>query len=85
MKIQAQNIRHIHEVIHLIQHSEKAFNAIEVAEEVGKLWGENVEFANCSGVTIQKEDAVEFLLKKNKILIESGKIVIHPTIKLCQS
>ena len=56
------NIKHIHEVIFLIEKSDQSWTPEELIESIGNTWGEDVHFGSCSGNAFPKEDALDFLL-----------------------
>ncbi len=78
------NIKHIHEVIFLIEKSDQPWTPEELIENIGNTWGEDVHFGSCSGNAFPKEDALDFLLSRQKaILSEEGRVLLHPSMKIC--
>ena len=78
------NIKHIHEVIFLIEKSDQSWTPEELIESIGNTWGEDVHFGSCSGNAFPKEDALDFLLSRQKaILSEEGRVLLHPSMKIC--
>lgn len=77
-------VKHIHEVIFLVEENNEQWTPEELVEGIAKTWGENVHFGSCSGSAFPKEHALEFLLSRNKVVIsEKGKIALHPSMKMC--
>ena len=78
------NIKHIHEVIFLIEKSDQTWTPDELIENIGNTWGEDVHFGSCSGNAFPKEDALDFLLSRQKaILSEEGRVLLHPSMRIC--
>jgi len=78
------NIRHIHEVVFLIEQYNKELTPEKLVEKIGDTWGTDVRFAACSGTAFPKEYAVDFLLYRQKAIItETGVVALHPSMQLC--
>ena len=79
------NIKHIHEVIFLIEKNNEQWTPEELIEAIGNTWGVDVYFGSCSGNAFPKENALDFLLNRQKaVLSEEGKVSLHPSIKICE-
>ena len=77
-------IKHIHEVVFLIEKSNIAWTPEELIDAVSNTWGKDVHFSACSGNAFPKEHALAFLIERKKVILsKDGKIVIHPSMKLC--
>ncbi len=78
------NIKHIHEVIFLIEKSDQQWTPEELIENIGNTWGEDVHFGSCSGNAFPKEYALDFLLSRQKaVLSDEGRVMLHPSMKIC--
>ncbi len=78
------NIKHIHEVIFLIEKDDAQWTPEELVEAIGKTWGVDVHFGSCSGNAFPKENALNFLLDRQKaVLSEEGKVALHSSMKIC--
>lgn len=82
-----ENVVHIHNVIFLIQKlGEKQVKANDLTAIIKSEWGENVQHVACSGIPFPPQEALSFLLERNKIVLDSeGFVDLHPEIKLCNS
>ena len=70
--------KHIHEVIFLIEKSNDQWTPEELVEAISNEWGTDVHFGACSGNGFPKENALDFLLSRQKVVLsEEGKIVLH--------
>jgi len=79
-----QNIKHIHEVIFLIEKNNDQWTPAELSNAIGQTWGSDVQFASCSGNAFPKENALHFLMDRQKaVLSKSGKVSLHPTMHIC--
>ena len=79
------NIKHIHEVIFLIEKQDQDLTPKELIETIGKTWGHDVQFGSCSGNAFPKEYALDFLISRQKVVLsKEGKETLHPTIQLCK-
>jgi probable metal-binding protein len=67
---------HIHEVLHLLEHSGKRFTETGLLEEVKNNFGENIQFTSCSNNFFSPEGMVEFMLRRGKIEINDGIITL---------
>jgi len=77
-------IKHIHEVIFLIEKNNDQWTPDELIEAIGETWGTDVHFGSCSGNAFPKEFALDFLLNRQKVILsEVGKIKLHPSMKIC--
>ncbi len=77
-------IKHIHEVVFLIEKSNGALTAEKLIDKIAETWGKDVHFAACSGTAFPKEYALDFLLDRQKVfLLENGMISLHPSMSLC--
>ncbi|WP_396171756.1 DUF2492 family protein [Flavobacterium sp.] len=77
-------IKHIHEVIFLIENNNEQWTPEELVEAIGDTWGTDVQFGSCSGTTFPKENALEFLLNRQKVVLsEEGKVALHSSMKIC--
>ncbi|GAA4842406.1 DUF2492 family protein [Algivirga pacifica] len=81
------NIIHIHQVIFLIEKlGDQKVKADQLPSVIKGQFGEDVQHSACSGIPFDPEEALEFLLDRNKIIVdEEGFIHLHPTMKLCNS
>ncbi|MBT8275168.1 MAG: YecH family protein [Bacteroidia bacterium] len=78
------NIRHIHEVIFLIEKNNEQWTAEQLTEAISTAWGADIHFASCSGNAFPKEYALDFLINRQKAaLTEAGKVVLHPSMQIC--
>lgn len=79
------NIKHIHEVIFLIEKNNGQWSPEELIEGIGNAWGTDVHFGSCSGNAFPKEEALDFLIARQKaVLSQNGKILLHPSMKICK-
>ena len=78
------NIKHIHEVIFLIEKNNSQWTPQELVEAIGNNWGTDVHFGSCSGNAFPKEYALDFLISRHKaVLSEEGKVALHPSMQIC--
>ncbi|GJM59494.1 MULTISPECIES: DUF2492 family protein [Persicobacter] len=78
------NIKHIHEVIFLVEQNNGKWNASGLETAIAENWGADVQFMACSGVPFPKEEALEFLMGRNKVVLDdSGKVRLHPSMQIC--
>ena len=78
------NIKHIHEVIFLIEKHNEQWTPKELVEAIGNTWGTDIQFGSCSGNALPKENALNFLIDRQKaFLSEEGKVTLHPTMQIC--
>ena len=79
------NIKHIHEVIFLIEKHNEQWTPEELTEAIARTWGPDVHFGSCSGNAFPKEYALDFLLNRQKVLLsQEGKVTLHPSIQICK-
>ena len=78
------NIKHIHEVIFLIEKNNEKWTPVELTEAIGNTWGKDVQFGSCSGNSFPKENALNFLINRQKVVLsEQGKVALHPSMQIC--
>ena len=78
------NIKHIHEVIFLIEKNNEQWTPEQLNEAIGNTWGHDVHFSACSGNAFPKENALDFLINRQKVtLSEDGKVTLHPSMQIC--
>ena len=78
------NIKHIHDVIFLIEKKELQWTPEDLVEAISNTWGTDVEFVSCSGIPFPKENALEFLINRQKVVLsEEGNVELHPSMKIC--
>ena len=79
------NIKHIHEVIFLIEKNNDKWTPEELTEAIASTWGSDVHFGSCSGNAFPKEYAFDFLINRQKVILsEEGKITLHPSMQICK-
>lgn len=79
------NVKHIHEVIFLIEKNNSQWTPEELVEAIGTTWGKDIHFGSCSGNAFPKEYALDFLLSRQKaILSADGKVELHPSMQICK-
>ena len=76
-----ENIRHIHEVLHLLFNADKAYTINELHDDLRNLFGEDVHFVNCADNVFPISGVVPFLLSRNKIRLSENLII--PLIPAC--
>lgn len=77
-------VKHIHEVIFLIEKNNEQWTPEELIVAIGNTWGYDVHFGSCSGNAFPKEFALDFLLSRHKVILsEDGKVTLHPSMKIC--
>ena len=77
-------VKHIHEVIFLIENNNEQWTPEELIEAITDSWGADVHFGSCSGNAFPKEYALNFLINRQKaVLSETGKVALHPSMKIC--
>ncbi|WP_139263291.1 DUF2492 family protein [Flammeovirga pacifica] len=80
------NTTHIHEVIFLVQENDNVFTPETLVEAISQKWGSDIGFMSCSGVPTPKEEALQFLLDRNKVVVNAeGRVEIDPSMKMCDS
>ncbi|KXX70465.1 DUF2492 family protein [Flammeovirga sp. SJP92] len=80
------NTTHIHEVIFLVQDNDGVFTEEGLNNAIAEKMGADVHFVACSGVPFPKEEALAFLIERDKVLVNNeGKVEVHPTMKMCDS
>ena len=78
-------VKHIHEVIFLIEKNNDQWTPDELVEAIGSTWGTDVHFGSCSGNAFPKEYALDFLLSRQKVVLsDDGKVTLHPSMKICK-
>lgn len=78
------NIKHIHEVIFLIEKNDQQWTPEELIGAIGETWGQDVQFGSCSGNAFPKENALDFLIDRRKaVLSQEGKVALHPSMQIC--
>ena len=79
------HIKHIHEVIFLIEKNDAQWSPEELTENIGNTWGKDILFGSCSGNAFAKEYALDFLLSREKVCLnDQGKVALHPQMKICK-
>lgn len=79
------NVQHIHQVIFLIEKNNTIWTPKGLVEGVVAEWGEDIQFSSCSGVPFPKEQALEFLLGRQKVIVtEEGLVALHPSMQICE-
>ena len=77
-------IKHIHEVIFLIEKNNEQWTPEELVDAIGETWDQDIHFSSCSGNAFPKEYALDFLLDRQKVILsDDGKITLHPSMKIC--
>lgn len=77
-------VKHIHEVIFLIEQHNGQWTPAELTAAIADTWGADVRFGSCSGNAFAKEFALDFLLNRQKaVLSETGRVALHPAMKIC--
>ena len=78
------NVKHIHEVIFLIEKNDQKWTPEDLIAAIGNTWGTDVHFGSCSGTAFPKENALDFLIDRQKVVLnEKGKVQLHPTMNIC--
>lgn len=78
------NIKHIHEVIFLIKRNNGIWSPDDLVQAIGNTWGQDVHFGSCAGNAFPKENALDFLISRQKVVISNeGKIELHPAMHMC--
>ncbi len=78
------NMKHIHEVIFLIEKHNEQWTPGELVEAIGSTWGADVLFGACSGNAFPKENALNFLINRHKVVLSAeGKVALHPSMQIC--
>ena len=78
------NVKHIHEVIFLIEKNNGQWSPSELVQAIGTEWGEDVHFGSCSGTAFPKEYALDFLISREKVVLsEDSLISLHPSMQIC--
>jgi probable metal-binding protein len=70
-----ENINHIHEVLELIHTSTKSFTKESLVCEIEGLFGAEARFTTCGDHLFGIDGVIPFLLERNKINIDGGKII----------
>ncbi len=80
------NIRHIHEVILMMQKDERANYENEEAliDDIFSKFGKNVKFTSCSNFAFSITEVMPFLLEREKIILnKNGSIQLNPSLVMC--
>lgn len=70
-----ENIRHIHDVLHILFNTEKEFTVKELYDNLKNQFGDDVKFANCGDNVFPIQEVVPFLLSRNKIRLSENTII----------
>ena len=82
--MEMNNIQHIHQVIFLIENNNEQWTPNGLVEAIGNKWGTDVHFGSCSGNAFPKENALNFLISRQKVVLtEGGKVALHPSMQIC--
>ncbi|WP_281612524.1 DUF2492 family protein [Flammeovirga sp. SubArs3] len=80
------NTTHIHEVIFLVQDNDGVFTPETLVDAIAEKMGADIQFTSCSGVPFPKDEALQFLLDRNKVIVNAtGNVEVHPSMKMCDS
>lgn len=76
---------HIHHVIFLIEQNQgQPYTHATLQEAIAQTWGRDVHFVACSGVPFPANEALPFLLSRNKVVVDGqGQIALHPSMSIC--
>ncbi len=77
------NIVHIHNVLDILVDSETPYTEENLIGKISNEFGKDVQFSSCADHIFPKEEVVQFLLSKNKIIIENGLIRFNVTSERC--
>ena len=78
------NIKHIHEVVFLIEKNNQKWSPDDLIMAISNTWGSDVQFGSCSGNAFPKEYALDFLINRQKVVLnQEGKVELHPSMTLC--
>lgn len=70
-----ENIRHIHEVLHLLFTPTKEYTIDSLPTELITQFGDDVQFTNCSDNVFPINQVIPFLLSREKIRLEDDRII----------
>lgn len=70
-----ENIRHIHDVLHLIFTAEKQYTVESLHDDIKLKFGEDAQFSNCAENVFPISEVVPFILDRGKIRIDDNKII----------
>ncbi len=75
---------HVHEILRKIQSLDKTFGSKEeFSSWIKDNFGENTTFFACSAENLSHKDIYEFLIFKEKIVDQNGRISIAPQMSMC--
>ncbi len=78
------NKLHIHEILRNMQKNELSFSSKEeFIEHVTSNFGEDVQFFACSKEEMDATKAYDFLIRREKIIINKGKIMLSKDLSMC--
>jgi len=79
------NELHIHDVLRMMQDTQKTYNSREAfVEDIKEQFGSDVRFNACSSTNMDANEAFDFLIMKNKISIDTSENVsLDPNMKMC--
>ena len=79
----ATESRHGHDVLNLIADAATPFTLKTLHSYIEQHWGTDVRFHTCKLNDLSLDALMEFLLSRNKIILDDNKLRINHT-KICQ-
>lgn len=70
-----ENVNHIHEVLEIIHSTDKSFTKESLVSEIENVFGSEARFTTCGDHLFGIEGVIPFLLERNKINLQEGRVI----------
>ncbi|HLF34091.1 MAG TPA: DUF2492 family protein [Cyclobacteriaceae bacterium] len=78
-----KNTFHIHDVLHFLEKEEKGLTGEELLLKIRSLFGDDALFTTCGEEVLNPGQAIEFMSRREKIVMRNGLIWINRSMETC--
>ena len=74
---------HVHDILHLLKQSQSGYSVEELIILLKKEFGEDARFTTCGDHSLDCNQAIDFVLIREKAILAGGIISINSNIESC--
>jgi probable metal-binding protein len=74
---------HVHDILHLVKDKAEGFQPNDLVDLLVEQFGPEARFTTCGNHCLDHQEAIDFVLMREKVLLKDGRILINPGIESC--
>jgi len=76
-------MNHVHDILNLLKRNPAGFKVEDLVSELNHRFGKDARYTTCGNHSLDHQEAINFVIDRQKALYRDGKIYINAAIESC--